>query len=67
MSRTLIPVNMFFCSSRFREIGRDIYGHFDSLVAGTFHVSTCEIVKKLILVAKLGALNSICNGEAPQI
>ena len=52
---------------RFWEIGLDTYGHFDLLVTGTFHVSTCEMLKLMTLTAGIGSLNAICNGEFPDI
>ena len=57
----------FVSFSRFREIGQDTYGHFDLLVTGTFHVSTCEMLKINVLTARIGSLNSIYNGESPHI
>ena len=53
--------------SRFREIGLYTYGHFVLLVTGTFHVSTCEMLKIDALTARIGSLNSICNEESPHI
>ena len=36
-------------------------------MTGTFHVSTCEMLKLMTLSARIGSLNSICNGESPHI
>ena len=55
----------FVSFSRFWEIGLDTYGHLDLLVTGTFHVSTCEMVKIITLTARIGLFNSICNGILP--
>ena len=57
----------FVSFSRFWEIALDTYGQFVILVTGTFRVSTCEMLKLMIWSARIGSLNSICNGESPPI
>ena len=68
LSSTWIPeIGVAFLSAVFEKLASTHTVIFDLFVTGTFHVSTCQMLKIDALTARISSLNSICNGESPHI